>query len=135
MKIVNALGWYFPDSLGGTEIYVAALCRRLRAAGHDVAVVAPDPSGERTYAHEGVTVFRYPIPLNPTRDEAQGLSPARGTERLRESARNKTKVQSLHKLYDTWLESLARLRPAQSETDEAYKQRNRRIDNAASTQP
>ena len=42
---------------------------------------------------------------------------------LRESARNKTKVQSLHKLYDTWLESLTRLRPAQSETDEAYKLR------------
>src|SRR2546423_4380685 len=42
---------------------------------------------------------------------------------LRESARNKTKVQSLHKLYDTWLESLSRLRPAQSETDEAYKLR------------
>ena len=42
---------------------------------------------------------------------------------MRESARNKTKVQSLHKLYDTWLESLSRLRPAQSETDEAYKLR------------
>jgi hypothetical protein len=42
---------------------------------------------------------------------------------LRESARNKAKVQSLHKLYDTWLESLTRLRPAETETDEAYKLR------------
>jgi len=42
---------------------------------------------------------------------------------LRESARNKTKVQGLHKLYDTWLESLTRLRPAETETDEAYKLR------------
>jgi len=42
---------------------------------------------------------------------------------LRESARNKTKVQSLHKLYDTWLESLTRLRPAETETDEGYKLR------------
>jgi hypothetical protein len=42
---------------------------------------------------------------------------------LRESAHNKTKVQSLHKLYDTWLESLTRLRPAETETDEAYKLR------------
>ncbi len=42
---------------------------------------------------------------------------------LRESARNKTKVQSLHKLYDTWLDSLTRLRPAESETDAAYKLR------------
>src|SRR6266700_7626898 len=42
---------------------------------------------------------------------------------LREAARNKIKVQSLHKLYDTWLASLTRLRPAESETDEAYKLR------------
>jgi hypothetical protein len=42
---------------------------------------------------------------------------------LRESARNKTKVQSLHKLHDTWLESLTRLRPAEAETDAAYKLR------------
>ena len=42
---------------------------------------------------------------------------------LREATRNKIKVQSLHKLYDTWLESLTRLRPAETETDEAYKLR------------
>lgn len=42
---------------------------------------------------------------------------------LREAARNKTKVQSLHKLYDTWLESLTKLRPGEAETDEGYKQR------------
>jgi hypothetical protein len=42
---------------------------------------------------------------------------------LRESARNQTKVQSLHKLYDTWLESLTKLRPAATETDEGYKLR------------
>src|SRR5438552_18956040 len=45
VKIVHALGWYYPESLGGTEVYVAALCRRLRAAGHAVAVVAPDTTG------------------------------------------------------------------------------------------
>ena len=42
---------------------------------------------------------------------------------VRESARNKTKVQSLHKLHDTWLESLTKLRPAATETDEGYKLR------------
>jgi hypothetical protein len=42
---------------------------------------------------------------------------------LREATRNKIKVQSLHKLYDTWLESLTRLRPAETETDEGYKLR------------
>jgi hypothetical protein len=42
---------------------------------------------------------------------------------LREAARNQTEVQSLHKLYDTWLESLTKLRPAATETDEGYKLR------------
>ena len=42
MKIAHALGWYFPDSLGGTEIYVAALSRELQARGHEVVIAAPD---------------------------------------------------------------------------------------------
>ncbi len=33
MKIVHVSGWYFPDSLGGTEAYVAAVAERLQAAG------------------------------------------------------------------------------------------------------
>jgi glycosyltransferase involved in cell wall biosynthesis len=82
VKIVHALGWYFPDSIGGTEVYVAGLTRRLRAAGHDVAVVAPSVLGESTAEYEGTPVFRYPIPVNPTRDEAQGLVAVRGAERL-----------------------------------------------------
>lgn len=82
MKIVHALGWYYPESLGGTEVYVAGLCRRLAAAGHDVSVAAPEAgraeAGE--YLHEGVLVFRYPVPALPTRSEAQGLVAARGAE-------------------------------------------------------
>jgi len=42
MKIAHALGWYLPDSVGGTEVYVEGLCRRLRSAGHDVLIAAPD---------------------------------------------------------------------------------------------
>lgn len=84
MKIAHALGWYFPDSVGGTEVYVAGLTRRLRAAGHDVAIVAPDVRGESTTAHEGVPVHRYPVPRQPTRDEAQGLVKVRGAERFDE---------------------------------------------------
>ena len=84
MRITHALGWYFPDSVGGTEIYVAGLCQRLQRDGHDVAVVAPDAAvvTPRAYQHDGVPVFRYPIPAQPTRDEAQGVVAARGTEHL-----------------------------------------------------
>jgi len=42
---------------------------------------------------------------------------------LREAARNKDEVTGLRKLYDTWLESLAKLIPAAQETDDGYKQR------------
>jgi glycosyltransferase involved in cell wall biosynthesis len=82
MTIVQALGWYYPDSLGGTEAYVAGLCQRLRTGGHTVWVAAPDPrhERERTYTHDGVPVYRYPIPAAPTRDEAQGTVAVRGTE-------------------------------------------------------
>jgi glycosyltransferase involved in cell wall biosynthesis len=84
MKIVQICGWYFPDSLGGTETYVDALATRLRAAGHQVAIAAPDPGAtrERTYQHDGLPVFRFPIPASPTRDEVQHVTPARGADRL-----------------------------------------------------
>lgn len=84
MKIVQALGWYHPESLGGTEVYVAGLCARLRAAGQDVLVAAPDAGGtsERVYEHDGVLVYRYPVPAQPTREEAQGIVPTRGADRF-----------------------------------------------------
>jgi glycosyltransferase involved in cell wall biosynthesis len=84
MKIVHLLGWYFPDSVGGTEIYVEGLCRRLRASGCDVLVAAPDVrrTQPERYDHDGVGVFRYPIAPAPTRDEAMHRTPVRGAERL-----------------------------------------------------
>ena len=84
MKIVHLLGWYFPDSVGGTEVYVEGLCRRLSAAGHEVLIAAPDSRGIAVehYEHDGVPVFRYAIPADVTRDEAYHRVPVRGAERL-----------------------------------------------------
>jgi glycosyltransferase involved in cell wall biosynthesis len=84
MKIVHLLGWYFPDSVGGTEVYVEGLCRRLSIAGHDVLVAAPfvGESAPAPYWHDGVLVFRYPIPGDPTRDEAYGRVTVRGASQL-----------------------------------------------------
>jgi len=84
MKIVQAVGWYFPDRVGGTEVYVAGLAGQLRARGHDVVVAAPDAAADapRTYEHEGVRVFRYPIATPLTRDEAQGRVRVRGADKL-----------------------------------------------------
>lgn len=85
MRIIQALGWYFPEQMGGTEVYVAGVAKRLRAGGHSVAVVAPDAATkiERKYFHDHVPVYRYPIPSQPSREECQELVPVRGAERFR----------------------------------------------------
>ena len=41
MKIIHRLRNYFPDHVGGTKIYVVALCKELKAMGMQAAVVKP----------------------------------------------------------------------------------------------
>jgi glycosyltransferase involved in cell wall biosynthesis len=84
VKIAHLLGWYFPDSIGGTEVYVEGLCRRLRSSGHDVLIAAPDSRQvvPERYLHDDVPVFRYAISNTPTRDEAYHRVPVRGADRL-----------------------------------------------------
>lgn len=84
MRIVHVVGWYYPDFLGGTEAYVAGLSARLQAAGEEVWVAAPRQGGvsEERYEHAGTSVYRYPTPLAPTRDECQGRGDVRGAERF-----------------------------------------------------
>lgn len=51
---------YFPDRTGGTETYVAALARGLRAHGLATAIAAPsEGEGSREYEHEGSPVVRF----------------------------------------------------------------------------
>jgi glycosyltransferase involved in cell wall biosynthesis len=82
MKIVQAVGWYFPATTGGTEAYVAGLTSRLRRLGHDVEIVTPDPAIDtvRREIHDGAAVHRFPIAHPLTRLEAQGRARVRGSE-------------------------------------------------------
>lgn len=99
MRIVQAVGWYFPNNAGGTEVYVDELSRRLLTLGHEVLIAAPEPNGatERSYRHHGVQVYRYPIPLKATRDEAQGRSVVRGASRFHDwLARTRPDVVHTH---------------------------------------
>ena len=84
MRIVLALGWFFPDSVGGTEVYVAALADRFAGAGHEVLIAAPQAGLPRPheYMHDGHRVFRYPVPASASRGEVRGDVPARGAEHL-----------------------------------------------------
>ncbi len=56
---------YFPDQCGGTEVYVAALCRELTAMGIRNTVAAPGEK-DASYTHDGVGVRRFEIDPHPT---------------------------------------------------------------------
>ncbi|HUQ18815.1 MAG TPA: glycosyltransferase [Gemmatimonadaceae bacterium] len=85
MRILHVAGWYYPENVGGTEVYVSTLARLYTTIGHQVVIAAPLAGLDtpRSYEHDGTPVYRYPVPSNPTRDEAQGRVPARGSEHFR----------------------------------------------------
>lgn len=79
MKVVQAVGWYFPESRGGSEVYVSTLAAELSSLGLGCRVVAP-LTGDATamYQHEGSEVFRYPVPEARTQRQHEGLEPHAG---------------------------------------------------------
>ncbi len=58
MKVLHIPFIYYPDPCGGTEIYVAALCRLLNEAGHENIIAAPGKE-MATYEHESLRVHRF----------------------------------------------------------------------------
>jgi len=53
---------YYPDPVGGTEVYVAELAKTLRRLGVESAVAAPAlGDGARVYEHDGTTVYRFGV--------------------------------------------------------------------------
>ena len=78
MRVIESLGFYFPDSIGGSEVYVSSLASKLQASGVECIVAAPHRSSEASrYIHEGVEVFRYPVPERSLRGELEGSVPPR----------------------------------------------------------
>lgn len=83
VKVIQAVGWYFPESLGGTEVYVSQLARELRRHGFDSVITAPrDGASASSYMHEGAEVFRYPVHANWSLQQVRGLSPHGGFEKF-----------------------------------------------------
>jgi glycosyltransferase involved in cell wall biosynthesis len=58
MDVLHVPFTYFPDPVGGTEIYVAALAAELRAHGFEGGVAAP-AEVDSTYVHKNIPVFRF----------------------------------------------------------------------------
>lgn len=58
MNVIHALAWYFPESTGGTEVYVSGLVSELQSLGVKNCVAAAGP-GSVDYEYEGIPVHRY----------------------------------------------------------------------------
>lgn len=57
MKVLHTPYTYFPNSSGGTEVYVRALTRELQMLGVENLITEPAASAS-AYAHERVVVQR-----------------------------------------------------------------------------
>lgn len=60
MRILQVPFHYFPDAVGGTEVYVSSLAKRLIESGVDVEIAAPGDREER-YFHDGIHVHRFAV--------------------------------------------------------------------------
>jgi len=64
VKTLHVVFSFPPDPPGGTELYVAALCRELNTLGDDAVVAAPGHKNGR-YHHDGLTVHRFAMQEGP----------------------------------------------------------------------
>ncbi|NJM27249.1 MAG: glycosyltransferase family 4 protein [Pseudanabaena sp. RU_4_16] len=58
MKIIQVPYCFYPDPIGGTEIYVEALSHHLQSQGLDILIAAPGAI-DRTYQHQQLSVHRF----------------------------------------------------------------------------
>ncbi|WP_424099171.1 glycosyltransferase [Moorena producens] len=62
MKIIQTPFCFYPDPIGGTEIYVEALAKQLQQLGDDITITAPG-SRNQIYDHNSLPIHRFA--LNP----------------------------------------------------------------------
>ncbi len=67
MKVLHIPFTYYPDPCGGTEVYVAALCRFLGEAGFENVIAAPADKAA-SYEHESICVHRFATHPRLTQD-------------------------------------------------------------------
>lgn len=79
MQVIQCLGFYFPESSGGTEVYVDGLVRELQLQGVTSVIAAAHGGDEKnTYLYNNYTVYRYPVLTHPTPEEIRGVIPHGG---------------------------------------------------------
>jgi len=79
VKVLEVPFTYYPDSVGGTEVYVEALVRHLKDMG--VRPIVAAPGNERTtYTHDGVSIHRYPTSECETAADLYGAGDEQAAE-------------------------------------------------------
>src|SRR5436853_374387 len=61
-RLLHLVGWFFPESTGGSEVYVDSLARALEPLGFRSEVAVPaEGRGPGRYEYRGLTVHRHPV--------------------------------------------------------------------------
>lgn len=61
LRLLHVPYGYYPDPVGGTEVYVAGLAAEQQALGIEVAVCAPGGGQPARYRHGATEVYRLPV--------------------------------------------------------------------------
>ena len=97
-RILYLVGWFYPDSVGGSEHYVYLLAKDIQARGWEVMVAAPSiDEEEHNYIHDGIAVYRYPVTTHPSLPEVRSEVPPRHFEIFQDwLRRNKPDIVHIH---------------------------------------
>lgn len=74
LHVVHCVGFYFPDSVGGSEVYVRDLAAALRDISIDSTIVAATDGPPDRYVWQDVAVVRYPSGLGVAQHRAAAPS-------------------------------------------------------------
>lgn len=64
LRVVHCVGFYFPDPVGGTEVYVRDLASALHERGVESSIAAAITGPGSDYLWQGVPVRRYPADID-----------------------------------------------------------------------
>ena len=67
LRVIHCVGFYFPDAVGGTEVYVRDLAAALLEHDVESSIAASTTDPERDYLWQGAPVHRYPAGIDRTR--------------------------------------------------------------------
>lgn len=88
--IIQSTGWYFPESGGGTEVYVDGLARALQKRGYDIEIIAAQRERPcEPYVYNGIPVSRYPVDAACQMSQIRSEEPHPGFESFQKLLKNK----------------------------------------------